>query len=67
MRNYTERWETVIAGGNILVGLQPELVKSYVKAIRETELGERMRNTRNPYGNGNASKMILKRLKGIIR
>lgn len=66
IRAYTERWETIIEGGNFLVGLQPDVVKSYVKAIRETELGNRMRMAKNPYGDGKTSQKIMAILKKAL-
>ncbi len=55
LRYSTERWETIIGGGNFLVGLEPELVSYYVRMIFGSGLGERMRGAKNPYGNGKAS------------
>lgn len=66
IRNSTERWETIINGGNILVGIEPKLVSYYVKMILESGLGERMKKAKNPYGNGKTSKRIIKKLGELI-
>lgn len=62
IRTSTERLETVINGGNILVGTNPELIHYYVKVCL-SELSTKMRSTKNPYGNGTTSETIV----GIIR
>lgn len=58
IRNSTERWETIINGGNFLVGIEPKLVSYYVKMILESGLGERMKDAKNPYGDGKTSERI---------
>ncbi len=58
MRNNTERWETVEAGGNFLVGTTPPLIEYYAKMIVESDLGKRM-NYKNPYGDGRTSERIV--------
>jgi UDP-N-acetylglucosamine 2-epimerase (non-hydrolysing) len=65
-RNSTERWESVMAGGNILVGIEPNLIGYYVKMIKESDLGEKMRNTTNPYGDGTTSEQIINILKRCL-
>ena len=62
IRNSTERWETVINGGNYLVGIEPKLVSYYVNMIINSELDTQMRNAKNPYGNGDTSIIIAKKL-----
>lgn len=59
IRTTTERLATVTAGGNFLVGLDPEIVKYYTNMITSTDLGKKMRKAKNPYGNGDASKLII--------
>jgi len=66
LRNDTERWETVIAGGNVLTGLNPELIYYYVKMISEEGFDKEMRNAKNPYGEGDTSKKIQKILVNIL-
>lgn len=66
LRKSTERWETIIAGGNFLVGTQPELVRYYAKMVLESEMKERMKNTINPYGSGDASKRITRILEEVV-
>ena len=60
LRTSTERWETVCAGGNFLVGTEPALVQSYVAMILDEALGlgERMRRAPNPYGENVAQKCL---------
>lgn len=66
LRYSTERWETISEGGNFLVGLEPELVSYWVRMILESDLGERMRKAKNPYGKGDASVKCLKAIKEHI-
>lgn len=63
LRETTERWETVNLGANFLAGSDPILISYYAKMIELTGIKDRIRKIRNPYGNGNASKKILKILK----
>jgi len=62
LRESTERWETIEAGGNFLVGLEPLLIGAYAKQILEGDLGESMKNAKNPYGE-NVSEKIVRILK----
>ncbi|MEM4335726.1 MAG: UDP-N-acetylglucosamine 2-epimerase (non-hydrolyzing) [Candidatus Anstonellales archaeon] len=66
LRESTERWETVINGGNFVVGLDPLLINFYAKQIIEGDLGARMRRAKNPYGDGKTAKRIIKILKSKI-
>ena len=59
IRDTTERWETIEEGGNFLVGLNPQLVKSHAFQILNGTLGRSMRKARNPYGR-NVSARIAK-------
>ena len=66
LRYSTERWETIIEGGNFLVGLEPALVSYWVKMALESDLGARMQKAKNPYGEGCASEKCLKGIKGHV-
>jgi len=63
IRTSTERWETIITGGNFLVGVEPDLVKYHAKMILESGLGRRMRKVPNPYGDGTTSEKIIEILR----
>jgi len=67
LRESTERWETVIAGGNFIVGLDPLLIHFYAKQIIEGDLGNHMKNAKNPYGNGKTAEKIIKILRTEIK
>ena len=59
LRTSTERPETVEAGGNILVGVDPKRVCRVVKKILTDDLfSRRMREAVNPYGDGRAGRRI---------
>jgi UDP-N-acetylglucosamine 2-epimerase len=66
MRVSDERWETVEAGGNFVVGTDPLLIASYVRQIIGSDLGKRMRKARNPYGIDVAEK-IIRIMRKVIR
>jgi len=66
IRTSTERWGTVISGGNFLVGIEPDLVKYHAKTILESDLEGRMRKVLNPYGDGRTSETIIHILGEII-
>jgi UDP-N-acetylglucosamine 2-epimerase (non-hydrolysing) len=55
LRDNTERPETIIAGSNILSGVEPEKVLSSV-----LKMFEKKNKWVNPYGDGSTSKKILK-------
>lgn len=60
LRYNTERPETVSAGGNILVGAEKHRIAEVLTQISEDpELYNSMKNAKNPYGDGNASKIIV--------
>ncbi|HQC91430.1 MAG: UDP-N-acetylglucosamine 2-epimerase (non-hydrolyzing) [Candidatus Methanoculleus thermohydrogenotrophicum] len=61
MRKNTERPETVVAGGNILAGTDPEAILS---AARTMVL--RPRTWENPFGDGRSGDRIVRHLKEII-
>ena len=64
MRNRTERPEAVQSGNVILVGTDKEKITRNVEIlINDKKSYERMSSALNPYGDGNASKRILKIIK----
>lgn len=67
IRGANERWETIMAGGNFLITIDPFLVAHYVKMICDSELGERMKKAKNPYGEGNISRKIVEILKRELK
>jgi UDP-N-acetylglucosamine 2-epimerase (non-hydrolysing) len=61
LRYNTERPETVKAGGNILVGTDKNMIlDTYKRISTDTTLYNKMKNAKNPYGDGHSSKNILK-------
>ena len=61
LRYNTERPETVTAGGNILVGAEKKkILETYKQISCNQELYQKMKNAKNPYGNGKSSENILK-------
>jgi UDP-N-acetylglucosamine 2-epimerase (non-hydrolysing) len=61
LRYNTERPETVTAGGNILVGADKEMIlDTYNRISSDPILYKKMKNAKNPYGNGKSSETILK-------
>lgn len=58
IRESTERWETILSGGNFLVGIEPRLVSYKTKFVLETDMKDRIKNIKNPYGIGDTSKQI---------
>lgn len=60
LRFNTERPETVISGGNILVGSDKELIiKNTRKILDDKEFSDKMKNAVNPYGQGEAAKLTV--------
>ena len=60
LRYNTERPETVKAGGNILVGTDKKMiVDTYKRISTDSKLYQKMKNAKNPYGDGRSSKNIL--------
>ncbi len=61
LRYNTERPETVTAGGNILVGADKDrILKTYHDISNDPARYNAMKRAKNPYGNGDSSKRILK-------
>jgi len=56
---FTERMETVEMGANLLVGYDENKIKNGVDKILKGNLKEKIKNTTNPYGDGNTSKKII--------
>ncbi len=63
MREATERWGTVLTGGNILTGISPHLISYCAKMMLNPDAQKKMRRLENPYGNGTTSEQIAKILK----
>jgi UDP-N-acetylglucosamine 2-epimerase (non-hydrolysing) len=60
LRYNTERPETVIAGGNILVGMDKlNIVKTAKNILNDNEFSQKMKSAKNPYGKGNSGKKIV--------
>ena len=59
LRNNTERPETVLAGGNFLVGNNEERIEQQVKTIlQDNDFEDRIKNMKNPFGDGSAGERI---------
>ena len=60
LRYNTERPETVTAGGNILVGSDKDVIlENANKILNDEEFAEKMRNSPNPYGQGNSAEKTV--------
>ena len=60
LRYNTERPETVKAGGNILVGADKDtIVNTYNQISNNHSLYNRMKNAKNPYGDGRSADNII--------
>lgn len=60
LRYNTERPETVTSGGNILVGSNKDIIlKNARKIIDDLDFANKMKSAKNPYGVGNAAKVML--------
>ncbi|MDO5849891.1 MAG: UDP-N-acetylglucosamine 2-epimerase (non-hydrolyzing), partial [Methanobacteriaceae archaeon] len=60
LRYNTERPETVTAGGNILVGSDKDVIlENARKILDDEEFANKMKSAKNPYGMGNAAKIML--------
>jgi UDP-N-acetylglucosamine 2-epimerase (non-hydrolysing) len=68
LRQSTERPEAVDAGLAILTGTdREEIVEMASRLLQDTELHARMRDRRNPFGDGNAGARIAKALYRFVR
>ncbi len=60
LRYNTERPETVSAGGNILVGANKQaILENANKIVTNKDFADKMKNAKNPYGQGNTAIKIL--------
>jgi len=60
LRDNTERPETIEAGANYLVGTNPKrIVKMVKKILNDGEFEKRMRNVKNPFGDGRSGERII--------
>ena len=60
LRYNTERPKTVTAGGNILVGSDRQaIVENACKILDDKEFADKMKNAKNPYGQGNSAKLTV--------
>ena len=60
LRYNTERPETVIAGGNILVGSNKQAILDNArKILNDKEFADKMKNASNPYGKGDSAKSTV--------
>ena len=60
LRYNTERPETVTAGGNILVGSDKDVIlENARKILDDKEFADKMKNAKNPYGNGDSAKLTV--------
>jgi UDP-N-acetylglucosamine 2-epimerase (non-hydrolysing) len=67
LRDTTERNEAVQAGAAKLVGVdQDSIIKNAVELIENKDLYERMSNVTNPFGSGDAAKIIVKHIKSTL-
>lgn len=64
LRYNTERPESVIAGSNKLVGIEPDDILENINRLKEDkEFEKNMRSAKNPFGDGTAGKKIIQILK----
>jgi UDP-N-acetylglucosamine 2-epimerase (non-hydrolysing) len=61
LRDNTERQETLKVGSNILAGTEPNHILKSVKRMLAKKI-----NRKNPFGDGNASKTIIKIINEVI-
>ena len=68
MRSRTEWIETILSGANTLVSINEELIVKKALQIlkRSKEIKEKLASIPKPYGNGNASEIIVNDLKSRI-
>lgn len=64
LRYNTERPETVTAGGNILVGSDKNaILENANRILNDKDFSDKMKNAKNPYGQGNAAKKTVEAIK----
>lgn len=67
LRYNTERPETITAGGNVLAGTKQEDIENNISNIlQDSVLYQKMCDAKNPYGDGNSSKIMFKIIKERI-
>lgn len=67
LRDTTERPELVHAGGGVLVGTETSGIYSAVNHLyRNAELWQGMKNIKNPFGDGQAAKRIVRHLEDVL-
>lgn len=67
LRDTTERSEGVKAGIAKLIGTQPtEICQHVQKLIADKLTYNNMKNSKNPYGSGNSSNLIISKLKSTV-
>lgn len=59
LRYNTERPETVLAGGNIVVGTEKEKILENLALLSDPAIYEKMKKASNPYGDGKAGERIV--------
>ena len=68
MRDSTERPEAVDAGTVSIIGSnQSKIINAVSELINNNETYEKMSLSINPYGNGNASRKIVKLIKEYLK
>ena len=67
VRDFTERPEIIKLGGGILVRRDSNKIYNIVnKIINNEKIYSKMANIKNPYGDGKASKRIIKKIKDFL-
>lgn len=67
LRDTTERPELIAAGGGLLVGSHREvIVDTFNRLVEKPENLARMGSIKNPFGDGNAAKIIVKHLESAL-
>lgn len=59
LRYNTERPETVLAGGNVIIGTEKENILENVALLEDRAVYEKMKSAPNPYGDGRAGRQIV--------
>ena len=65
LRKFTERQETVKLGVNFLTGYNKKNIIKYVNYIKQNNLKKKIKNIKNPYGDGKTSIKIIRILKKV--
>lgn len=67
LREFTERMETIKIGANFLVGCDADRIKKGVEMAVKGNLKEKIKKMSNPYGDGTASKKIIKVMNKVVK